>query len=736
MKLDLSDSQSMLQEAVARLFGVESTLARVRAAEKTGGFDRALWNEMVALGLPGMRAAHATDGGSSLLDAALVAEQAGRHLISAPLVEAIVATELLWRAGADPALVTEAREGTLAVLALEPVRAGRTQMIPGGAVAGLILALEGDELFAIRRGGEAALPEAIAASPLALLDLSQAQAGERICLARGTQARAAFVSAVEEWKLLSAALLAGIAARALEMAAAYSCERRQFGKPIGAFQGVAHPLADSATDIDGARLLVWWAIWANAVARSDAGLANAMAGWWARHAAESAVLRAVHTFGGYGVSLEYDIQLYYRRAMLMAQLAGEPHAELDRIAQRLLEGTPVPLPPAGDIGIDFAFGEQADAYAAALRAFVQANTTAEIEKKKHHSTSGHHPGFHRLLAQAGYAFPDLAVDGQPARSRYEVLAAAPLWEDLHWTRVPSVTTEMVAKVAQLWSQPEAKQEILSRILAGEALGALGFSEPTSGSDIFAAKFSATRQGDDWVMNGQKMFTTNAQNADYIIMLTRTSSQGKKHEGLTMFIMPLKLPGVEIHAVSTLMDERTNIVYFTDVRVPDKYRLGEVDRGIVVMASVLQLEHGGADYHYLQSATLRHALAWARKPASDDGMAPAGGCDVRRALARAAINDTVSEVLCRRAAWGEVEGKSQTAWGPMSKVFTTEALYRDASALLALASPHAAVRGIDRDLDMIELAMRRAIGMQIYGGTSEIHRSIIAEHALGMPSSRT
>jgi 3-oxochol-4-en-24-oyl-CoA dehydrogenase len=734
MKLDLSDSQILLKDTVARLFSVESTMARVRAAEKTGGFDRALWNEIVALGLPGMRAADSTEGGSSLLEAALVAEQAGRHLLSAPLVEAIVATELLWRAGADPALVTEAREGTLAVLALEPVRAGRTQVIPGGAAAGLILALEGAELFAIRRVGEAAMPEAIAASPLAVLDLSEARAGERISIARGAQARTAFASAVEEWKLLSAALLAGIAGRALEMAAAYSCERRQFGKPIGAFQGIAHPLADSATDIDGARLLVWWAIWANAVARSDAALANAMACWWSRHAAEPAVLRAVHTFGGYGVSLEYDIQLYYRRAMLVSQFAGEPHADLDRIAERLLEGTRIPLPPAGEIGIDFAFGDQAEAYAAALRDFVQTNTTPEIEKKKHHSTSGHHPGFHKLLAQAGYAFPDIAVDGRAARSRYEVLAAAPLWEDLHWTRVPSVTTEMVAKVAQRWSQPEAKREILSRILSGEALGALGFSEPASGSDIFAAKFGATRHGEDWVMNGQKMFTTNAQNADYIIMLARTNNQGKKIEGLTLFIMPLKLPGVEIHAVNTLMDERTNIVYFTDVRVPDKYRLGEVDQGIAVMATVLQLEHGGADYHYLQSATLRHALAWARRPASD-GTAPAGSADVRRALARAAINDAVSEVLCRRAVWGEVEGKSETAWGPMSKVFTTEALYRDASALLALASPHAAVRGIDRDLDMIELAMRRAIGMQIYGGTSEIHRSIIAEHALGMPSSR-
>jgi alkylation response protein AidB-like acyl-CoA dehydrogenase len=732
MKLDLSESQAMLRDTVSRLFSAESTMARVRAAEKTGGFDHALWNQIVSLGLVGMRAGDAN--GSSLLDAALVAEQAGRHLISAPLIEAIVATELMRRAGAPLALIAEASEGTLAVLALEPVTNGQMQLIPGGAVAGLILALQDDELVAIRRTGDMTSSPAIAASPVAFLDLSSPDAGERTVLARGESARSAHAIAVEEWKLLSAALLAGLGRRALELAAAYSCERQQFGKPIGAFQGIAHPLADSVTDVDGAQLLVWWALWANAIARPDAAAANAMAWWWAGHAVEQAVLRAVHTFGGYGVALEYDIQLYYRRAMLVSLLAGEPQGELDRIAERLLEATTVPLLPAGDIEIDFAFGATADAYAAELRAFVVQHMTPEVERKKHHSTSGHHPDFHKKLAQAGYAFPDLSVEGNAPRTRYEVLAAAPLWEDLNWTRVPSATTEMVAKAAQVWSQPEAKREIISRIVSGEALAALGFSEPTAGSDVFAAKFSAMRDGDEWVLNGQKMFTTNAQNADYIIMLTRTNPGGKKHAGLTLFIMPLKLPGVEIQPVHTLMDERTNIVYFSDVRVADKYRLGEVDQGMKVMASVLQLEHGAADYHYLQSAMLRHALAWARKSAGA-GVTPVKRPDVRRALARAAVHDAVSEVLCRRAAWGSVEVKSQLSWGPMSKLFTTEVLYRDASALRALAAPSSLIRGLDPDLDKVELAMRRAIGMQIYGGTSEIHRSLIAEHALGMPRSR-
>jgi alkylation response protein AidB-like acyl-CoA dehydrogenase len=437
----------------------------------------------------------------------------------------------------------------------------------------------------------------------------------------------------------------------------------QFGRPIGSFQGVAHPLADSATDIDGAQLLVRRAIWAIAEERSDAAESVALAWWWTGRAAERAALRSVRAFGGYGVSLEYDVQLYFRRIKLIALLLGDPHEHLDSIADRRFDGSAVPLPPAGDIGgMDFGYGAAAEAYAGELRRFVEANMTPEIEKKKHFSTSGHHPGFHKKLAAAGYAFPDLASsDGRPARSRYDVMAAAALWEDMGWTRVPAAVTEMVGKLALLWSQPKAKAEILPRIVAGDALGALGFSEPGAGSDVFAARFSAVRDGEGWLLNGQKMFTTNAHNADYIILLTRTSNEGKKHEGLTMFIMPLRLAGIEIQPVYTLQDERTNIVYFSDVRVSDVYRLGEVGGGAKVMASALQIEQGGSDYHFAQLAMLRRALAWAKRSRANRP-APITQPHVRRVLARAATHSLVAEVLCSRAVWGAVEGRYEITHG--------------------------------------------------------------------------
>lgn len=731
MKLDLTDSQTMLKDTVARLFARESTPERLRAAETTG-IDAALWDQLVSLGIVAMRALAPDDGGMSLMDAAIVAEEAGRHVAPVPLVEAIVATALLGRAGAPSDLLDAVEGGAPATLALVPVVAGHRQFVQGGSSAHVIVALDGEDLVALTGVGAEQAPN-IAAGPVAAIDLSAA-AGERLVLTQGESAKALFAAAVEEWKVLTAAYLAGLGRRALELAAAYSVERQAYGTPIGAYQGIAHPMADAATHMDGARLLAWRAITSIASGDPKAGARTAMAYWWAAHTVDQAVQHAVRTFGGYGLSLEYDVQLYFRRAKLLAMIAGDPDRDLDRIAARLWDGEQVSLPETGEVEIDFDWGAEAEAYAAELRAFVDANMTPEIEAVKHHSTAGHHPGFHRKLAAAGHAFPDLGADGQVVRSRYEIMAAAPLWEDIAWTRTPIAVTEFVAKMAQLWSQPGVKDEIVGAIARGEAMGALGFSEPQSGSDVFGAKFSAVRDGDDWVLNGQKMFTTNGHHADYILMLTRTDNSGKKHQGLTMFIMPMKAPGIELHPVYTLQDEKTNITYFTDVRVSDRYRIGDVGDGARVMASALGFEHGGSGYHAAQTAMIRRAVAWARKP-DGNGAAPIADAFTRRVLARAAVNDEVADVLCRRQVWADVEGIHDISFGPMAKMFTTETMYKDGSEIVAAAAPASLVRGLDADLDYVETTMRRAIAMTVYGGTSEVHRSLIAEKSLGMPKSR-
>ncbi|MCR5870940.1 acyl-CoA/acyl-ACP dehydrogenase [Sphingomonas sp. J344] len=270
MKLALSESQSMLKDTVARLFADEATPERLRAAEDTG-VDQALWDKLVELGIVGIRAIEPQDGGMTLMDAAIVAEEAGRHVAPVPLIEAIVAIALLHRLDAPAALLSAVDSGAIATLALNPVVPGVAQPVLGGSRAHVVLALDGNDLVALT-GLNAAKASNIAAAAVANLDLSDG-AGERFVLATGDIAVSQFAAACEEWKVLTAAYLAGLGRRALELAAAYSVERHAYGSPIGAYQGIAHPMADAATHMDGAKLLAWRAI--ASIAAGDAKEARA-----------------------------------------------------------------------------------------------------------------------------------------------------------------------------------------------------------------------------------------------------------------------------------------------------------------------------------------------------------------------------------------------------------------------------------------------------------------------------
>jgi alkylation response protein AidB-like acyl-CoA dehydrogenase len=252
--------------------------------------------------------------------------------------------------------------------------------------------------------------------------------------------------------------------------------------------------------------------------------------------------------------------------------------------------------------------------------------------------------------------------------------------------------------------------------------------------MYAAKTRAVRDGDDWIINGQKVFTTAAHVSDYVLLLTRTDPDVPKHKGMTMFLVPLTLPGIEIQALHTIQEERTNITYYADVRVPDMYRLGPVGGAIGVMAAAMRFEHSGEGYHISHPAIVEAAVAWARDAVGDDGRPRIENPDVRARIASAAVNNEVADLLCRRAVWAGVEGVGNRSYGPMSKLFTTETYVKDSADLLELAAPDSLLEGYDAT-GVLEYKHRHSLGTTIYGGTSEVHRSMVAEIALGLPRTR-
>ncbi|MDB5393752.1 MAG: uncharacterized protein JWM91_1258 [Rhodospirillales bacterium] len=739
MNLALTPEQELLRDSVSKLLRTESTPVRVRAAEPLG-HDPVLWASLVAFGIPAMRAFEAAGGGGmGLLDAVLVAEEVGRHLASAPVIESIVAAHLLAELGGEgQAWFERVRDGgAIVTLALHEAGLHPRQIVPGGGVADAILYLDDDEVVLLAGTPRGTARDNLGKAPLASIDLEGGADGRtRHILAHGPDARYAYLAALEEWKILTAAALTGLGRRALEMAAEYASEREAFGRLIGTYQGVSHPLADSITDIDGAQLLTWRAVWAMARGRDDAAASVSMAFWWAARSTATAVVRALRTFGGYGLSVEYDIQLYFRRGRAMALPLGDPKAELGRVADRLWgDARWSPLPDPGAVDIEFGYGEAAEQFAAEIQQFFDENLTRERREAMRRSLDGYDPEMQRKLAEAGFLYPDWPVEyGGQGRSAYQLSALGVVYEANDWSRVAIGTTNMGARMAMAFGSEALRQEALPRFAAGTASSCLGFTEPSCGSDVFAARTRAVREGDDWIINGQKVFTTAAHVSDYVLLLTRSDPDAPKHKGLTMFLVPMGLPGIAVEALHTMQEERTNITYYADVRVPDMYRLGPVNGAVGVMASAMKLEHSGEGYHISHPALVEAAVAWAHEAIDESGRRRIDDPDVRARIAQAAVHNEVADLLCRRAVWAGVEGVPSRAFGPMSKLFTTETYMKDSADLLELAAPDSLLEGHD-PLGVLEYKHRHSVGSTIYGGTSEVHRSVIAETSLGLPRTR-
>jgi len=322
--------------------------------------------------------------------------------------------------------------------------------------------------------------------------------------------------------------------------------------------------------------------------------------------------------------------------------------------------------------------------------------------------------------------------GGRAASSYAMQAALQVWHDNGWTTHAQATDTIVGYIMDRFGSAELKAQALRRVAAGEACCALGFSEPGSGSDVFAARTRARRDGDDWIIDGQKMFTSGAEIADYVLLLARTDADAPKHKGLTMFIVPLKSAGVTIQPVHTFQDERTNVTFYEGVRIPDSYRLGDEGGGLRVLVSSLEIEHGMTfvkEHAQLLAAAEQFCRDTVRggAPLIDDAA-------VQARLARSAANVLASEVLNCRTLWVTQENKPEQAFGPASKMFSSEVYKADAADLLNLTAPES-LAFASPEAATINWCYRHSQVATVYGGTSEIHRSMIAERALGLPRSR-
>jgi alkylation response protein AidB-like acyl-CoA dehydrogenase len=384
--------------------------------------------------------------------------------------------------------------------------------------------------------------------------------------------------------------------------------------------------------------------------------------------------------------------------------------------------------------VDFAWDAEADAVRAEAQELFARVVTDEMRDRVHATGTNDDPVVRRAFAERGWLIAHWPVE-EGGRG-WDGLRTAPVFEEAGLAAAPfegHLNTMLVGETIRKVGSDEQRRDVLPRLVRGEAVVALGISEPDSGSDAAAAKTRAVRDGDDWVIDGQKMYTTFAEVADFVFVLARTNPDVPKHKGLTTFLVPIDTPGIEVRGLATLGGERTNITFYTGVRVPDAARVGDVDAGWSTIGHLLSLERGVFPVVPSKCARLLdQAVAWARDA---DRL---GDPELRRRLAWLAVTNEVGRLLALRTVATHAEGRVPVVEGSMTKLFTTEAMLGAVDALLDAVGPEGIVAagqpGALAD-GAFERAYRHAPVETITGGTSEIQRDIIAGAGLGLPRNR-
>jgi hypothetical protein len=385
--------------------------------------------------------------------------------------------------------------------------------------------------------------------------------------------------------------------------------------------------------------------------------------------------------------------------------------------------------------VDFAEPENWKRIRLEAEAFVSEHVTTEMIEEELRNGDGVCRPLMRALGTRGWIAPTWPIEeGGAGLDAFEGGLIAATLRRVGAPTIGQGTTMLPANAIRAHGSGELKQAVLPGVAAGETLICLGYTEPEGGSDVFACKTRAQRDGDEWLINGQKMFTTFGHLADYCFLLTRSDPESRGPHGITMFLVPLDLPGIEIQGVRTMGYERTNIVFYNDVRVRDFYRVGEADGGLPVMRAALEAEQNVAPASRT-TQLYEAAVSWARETQSIDGTRKIDDPIVRERLARLAIDSEVTNLLGLRVAFFEELGGNP---GPLAALFGPETYLHWSAEVLDMVGPQALLPWTEpgsANGGTFEYHYRCAVATTIYGGSSEVLRSLIAEQRLGLPRSR-
>lgn len=304
--------------------------------------------------------------------------------------------------------------------------------------------------------------------------------------------------------------------------------------------------------------------------------------------------------------------------------------------------------------------------------------------------------------------------------------------------VPMIMINSVAPTLMEFGTQEQRDEFLPRILAGEVHFCVGYSEPDAGSDLAALRTKAVRDGDEYVITGQKMWTSLASDADYCWLAARTGSEESRHKGISMFIVPMDSSGIEISELDLLVDHNLCAVHYDEVRVPAANLVGEENKGWRLITNQLNHERVTLCSPGMAEHTLHEVTEWARATTLANGDRVIDQEWVRLNLAKAYAGFEFLRLINWKVAWAAGHGELAVGDASTIKVFGTEH-YLDCFRLLmeVLAEPSYLVDGTAGAIagSRLEDLYRGLVVLTFAGGANELQRDLITAFGVGMPMAK-
>jgi alkylation response protein AidB-like acyl-CoA dehydrogenase len=295
----------------------------------------------------------------------------------------------------------------------------------------------------------------------------------------------------------------------------------------------------------------------------------------------------------------------------------------------------------------------------------------------------------------------------------------------------AIAVGWVGPTIMLFGNDEQKEKYVKGVATGDIVFCLGYSEPNAGSDLAALQTTAIEEGDEYVVNGQKIWTSFAHYSDYCWLAARTDpNAARKYDGVSMFIVDMKSPGITVNPIINLMERHSfNEVFFDNVRVPKKNLVGEKNKGWYELMIALDHERSPSGMAAGFAHTLAVFVDFAKKRnINKDSM-------IRQKIAQVAIEMEVAKVLGYRVAWMYSKGLHPSYEASISIMKASEVLRHQAEVGMAVLGPYAQLRRESAwtvELGMVERLVLNCLSIGIGGGTNEIQRNIIAQRGLGLP----